>query len=517
MPPFRASTAHLGLALLAQASTTAFLWRGGGPRSRLLLSVQGLASAGSAAASWLSANEWREPPPVTRASAPAPTVACRGGPAISVHVPVGHEPLLLVANCLSDLEACLGPDDEVVVVVNNYPGAEYEEAVRVLAGRLGRRSRVIARQRLRGGKPAALNLALAATDPRAGVVAVIDADYRVARGFLEQTRAVLATGTDDAVQFRPRFVRAAGGVGAAAWLDQQWFLDRHLPARCARGDLPMLGSLFAVRKDVLVGVGGWDETALTEDSELGLRLWSAGKRVQYMDVDVGSGTVPSTFGALTRQRRRWTYGPVQQLLRLAGRPRRQALRSGPVSGYAQCAGNALFGVQEAAAVTAALVAPRRRGNHPAGILLAAPAVALWALDRGARLRLLTAAGASSLQAAQALSLDAALRPTRAAAAIRALLGAPLVWEVTPKAAMAAPQSRREALSALALAAELALLAWATQHTGPEGRLMLVPLAQATLTRCHTVAWQSADGRRRPEPQAHAADAEGPGRGGVGCI
>ncbi|WP_332838300.1 glycosyltransferase family 2 protein, partial [Pectobacterium parmentieri] len=67
-----------------------------------------------------------------------------------------------------------------------------------------------------------------------------------------------------------------------------------------------------LRRNILEKVGGWDETALTEDSELAVRMHAQGY-IGYVFADtVGRGLIPTTFSDMKKQQVRWTAGPVQQ-------------------------------------------------------------------------------------------------------------------------------------------------------------------------------------------------------------
>ncbi len=59
--------------------------------------------------------------------------------------------------------------------------------------------------------------------------------------------------------------------------------------------------------------GGWAEWCITEDAELGLRLFEHGHEAQYLPTTYGRGLMPETFTDYKKQRFRWAYGAVQIL------------------------------------------------------------------------------------------------------------------------------------------------------------------------------------------------------------
>jgi hypothetical protein len=66
-------------------------------------------------------------------------------------------------------------------------------------------------------------------------------------------------------------------------------------------------------------VGGWAEWCITEDAELGLRLFAAGWDATYIPRSYGQGLMPDTFDDFRKQRFRWAYGAMQILRRHARR------------------------------------------------------------------------------------------------------------------------------------------------------------------------------------------------------
>jgi len=73
----------------------------------------------------------------------------------------------------------------------------------------------------------------------------------------------------------------------------------------------LAGTNYFIGKDLIKRIGGWDYEALTEDAELGLRLYSKEKRFAkwhpYEEIEQS----PKNFRAFFRQRRRWAEGFLQ--------------------------------------------------------------------------------------------------------------------------------------------------------------------------------------------------------------
>jgi len=75
--------------------------------------------------------------------------------------------------------------------------------------------------------------------------------------------------------------------------------------------VPLNGSCYFVRRDVLEGVGGWDVGALSEDMDLAARLVGGGHKIRYAG-DVRSWQeYPASVGEFFRQRVRWFRGTME--------------------------------------------------------------------------------------------------------------------------------------------------------------------------------------------------------------
>jgi cellulose synthase/poly-beta-1,6-N-acetylglucosamine synthase-like glycosyltransferase len=68
------------------------------------------------------------------------------------------------------------------------------------------------------------------------------------------------------------------------------------------------GTNCVIRKDVLTECGGWDEKAITEDSELSVRIYRKGWKIRFVPYAVTWEQEPETLSVWTRQRTRWVRG-----------------------------------------------------------------------------------------------------------------------------------------------------------------------------------------------------------------
>ena len=95
-----------------------------------------------------------------------------------------------------------------------------------------------------------------------------------------------------------------------------WFKSRlHYHART--GMTPLGGNTVFFARHVLVAAGGWDESNLTEDADVGIRISSMHEpvRIVYDDRYVTREETPPSLDHFIRQRTRWSQGFLQTLMK----------------------------------------------------------------------------------------------------------------------------------------------------------------------------------------------------------
>ncbi len=68
------------------------------------------------------------------------------------------------------------------------------------------------------------------------------------------------------------------------------------------------GTNYVIRTGLVRQLGGWDEEALTEDSELSIRVYEAGYKIKFIPYAVTYEQEPEKWGVWLRQRMRWVRG-----------------------------------------------------------------------------------------------------------------------------------------------------------------------------------------------------------------
>jgi exo-beta-1,3-glucanase (GH17 family)/cellulose synthase/poly-beta-1,6-N-acetylglucosamine synthase-like glycosyltransferase len=235
-------------------------------------------------------------------------------PKVSIHVPAHNEPPGMVIATLEALARLDYPDFEVLVIDNNTKDASTWQPVADRCRRLGPRFRFFHAESLPGFKAGALNYALARTAADAKIVAIIDSDYQVEPSWLRDLVPAFEREQVAIVQ-APQDYRddARNAFKAMCYAEYRGFFAIGMVTRNERNAIIQHGTMTLVRRDALDRVGGWAEWSITEDAELGLRLFEHGFEAHYVRRSYGKGVVPDTFLDYKRQRFRWAYGAMQIL------------------------------------------------------------------------------------------------------------------------------------------------------------------------------------------------------------
>src|SRR5579883_608310 len=167
-----------------------------------------------------------------------------------------------------------------------------------------------------GGKPHQLNLGLKVA--RGDIVTIFDAEDEPHPDILQVINTIFLDESIDAVQSGVQLMNH----------NTKWFCflnvleyffwfksSMHFFARI--GMTPLGGNIVFVRRELMEQLGGWDETCLTEDADLGIRLSlsHARMRIIYDDEFVTREETPHTIEQFIKQRTRWNQGFIQILFK----------------------------------------------------------------------------------------------------------------------------------------------------------------------------------------------------------
>ena len=260
---------------------------------------------------WWQMHAWRTP----RLHASITGTPSRGHPftSFSAIVPFRHEAESVVRETVArlleqthdavEIVLSVGHDDPPAIAIANRLAGEWGDCVRVSVDTSPTKS-----------KPRQLNAA--ARMCTGEYVAVFDAESLTHPELFAHADALLSSTRCEVLQCGVQLVNHR-----TAWFSLRncleyffWFRSRlHLHAR--HGFIPLGGNTVFIKRSLLDELGGWDERALTEDCELGVRLSSRGVSVAvaYDPRLVTREETPDSVQALIRQRSRWNQGFLQVL------------------------------------------------------------------------------------------------------------------------------------------------------------------------------------------------------------
>ena len=237
-------------------------------------------------------------------------------PKVSIHVPAYNEPpdmMKATLDCLAKLDY---PDFEVLIIDNNTDDPLTWQPVESHCQSLGKRFRFFHVNPLKGFKAGALNFAMENMAADSEVIAVIDSDYQVKPSWLKDLVPCFSRPEIGFVQ-APQDYRddTENTFKAMCYAEYQGFFHIGMVTRNDRNAIIEHGTMTMVRTSVLRKVGGWADWCITEDAELGLRIFEHGYEGAYVEKSYGKGLMPDTYTDYKKQRYRWAYGAIQILKR----------------------------------------------------------------------------------------------------------------------------------------------------------------------------------------------------------
>jgi cellulose synthase/poly-beta-1,6-N-acetylglucosamine synthase-like glycosyltransferase len=236
-------------------------------------------------------------------------------PRVTVFIPA-HNEERVIGNCLEALLTADYPPDRITLVPVDDRSPDGTERI---VERFRRRypGRIVPFRRTGGmpGKSAALKDALRLAEGE--IVMVFDADYVPSTGLLKQLAAPFFDPEVGAVMGR-----VVPGNVSRNLLTRMLDIERSAgyqvdqQARMNMGLVPQFGgTVGGVRRVAMDAVGGWDETMLTEDTDMTFRLLMNGWKTVYTNRSECHEEVPEEWPVRLRQVKRWARGHNQVLAR----------------------------------------------------------------------------------------------------------------------------------------------------------------------------------------------------------
>ncbi len=239
-------------------------------------------------------------------------------PKVTVLV-AAHNEEKVVAHILVALMAVSYPEDKLLVIpVNDRSTDGTREIIDRFVTAYPSRIRPFHRTGGKGGKAAALRDAMELVETE--VILIFDADYIPGSGLIKQLVApffdpevggvmgrVVPLNVGTNLLTRLLDLERAGGYQ----VDQQARMNLRLVPQHG-------GTVAGVRLSALREIGGWNESSLTEDTDLTFRLLLAGWKTVYQNRSECYEEVPETWAVRIRQIMRWAKGHNQALANYGG-------------------------------------------------------------------------------------------------------------------------------------------------------------------------------------------------------
>ena len=231
-------------------------------------------------------------------------------PFVSIIIPAKNEGSV-IGRCLESLVGLDYPKDKYEVVV--VEDGSKDDTVKICLGFEKDYPGLVrlVHNGVSKGKPSALNFALRFV--RGKVVAVFDADnvpspdvlVKAVRYFEEES-VVAVQGKQCCLNKNENMLTQFVSIESGLWYES------YLRGKDAFGlFVSITGSCYFVRKEVLVDVGGWNDSSLSEDMELSANLANNGHKIRYACDVVSWQENPASVKSFFNQRVRWFRGCME--------------------------------------------------------------------------------------------------------------------------------------------------------------------------------------------------------------
>jgi cellulose synthase/poly-beta-1,6-N-acetylglucosamine synthase-like glycosyltransferase len=229
-----------------------------------------------------------------------------------------HNEEKVIANILSALMTVSYPEDRMIVIpVNDRSKDRTREIIDEFVERYPGRIRPFHRTSGKGGKAAALKDAMELVETE--IILIFDADYIPGMGLIRQLAApffdpevggvmgrVVPLNSGHNLLTRLLDLERSGGYQ----VDQQARMNLRLVPQHG-------GTVAGVRRSALREIGGWNDSSLTEDTDLTYRLLLHGWKTVYQNRSECYEEVPETWPVRIKQIMRWAKGHNQAMVTYA--------------------------------------------------------------------------------------------------------------------------------------------------------------------------------------------------------
>lgn len=236
-------------------------------------------------------------------------------PFVSIHVACKNEPARIVNQTLEVLSKLDYPNYEVLVIHSNNMDVENYQKIEKFSQECGDHFKFVHLDQIAGFKAGALNhLNQNYLSDKVEIIAVVDCDYLVDSDFLNKTAGYFRDPQVGIVQV-PQSYYNVDSRNIGLFYEYRSFFSMVMH-QTQRFDLvTFTGTMGLIRADLMNKGLAWNEWCITEDSEAGIYINILGYKGIYVDEELGKGLMPFDYASLSEQRRRWSYGNMQILMK----------------------------------------------------------------------------------------------------------------------------------------------------------------------------------------------------------
>lgn len=240
-------------------------------------------------------------------------------PKVSIFIPA-HNEEMVIAQTLKAMVRLNYPKDrlEVILICDNCSDQTKEIGQSFVKGFPFLRV-IETEDPLKGrGKATALNYAL--QNSSGDIVVVYDADntpekdalWYLVMGLVNDDKAAAMVGKFRVINAKKTWLTHFINIETICfqWMAQagRWFWF---------GVATIPGTNFAIRRNIIEQLGGWDANAMAEDTELTIRVYDLGYHIRFFPAAVTWEQEPEIFRVWWKQRTRWARGNQYVVLKFA--------------------------------------------------------------------------------------------------------------------------------------------------------------------------------------------------------
>jgi cellulose synthase/poly-beta-1,6-N-acetylglucosamine synthase-like glycosyltransferase len=233
-------------------------------------------------------------------------------PAVTILIPARDEEKV-IGRLLQRMTELTYPHDKLQVITIDDASSDRSRQIAEEFSKFYPFIEVLHRDEKTGGKGKASAMNSGLERSTGEIVLCFDADYYPQKDIVEKLVSKFADPTVGAVQGRPVVLNEAQNVVTRlVTLERIGGFRIDQEARDCLGLIPQFGgTVGGFRRSILEKIGGFDESMLTEDTDLTFQVYLEGFKVRYAgDAECYEEAV-GTWKAYWRQRHRWARGHMQ--------------------------------------------------------------------------------------------------------------------------------------------------------------------------------------------------------------